>query len=93
MPYSLLPARAPWITIAALFFVSAAFWAENARYSSNSLKANGDWIVSKLEMQLPVMGGERFLENRSPLAKNRLNLPEEMPLDFRAYAEHLGQAA
>ncbi len=40
--------------------------------------------------------GDRILrttERPAHMAKNRLNLPEEMPLDFRVYAEHLGQAA
>ena len=39
--------------------------------------------------------GDRILrttERPAHMAKNRLNLPEEMPLDFRAYAEHLSQA-
>jgi hypothetical protein len=35
----------------------------------------------------------RTTERPAHMAKNRLNLPEEMPLDFRVYAEHLGQAA
>jgi hypothetical protein len=40
--------------------------------------------------------GDRILrttERPAHMAKNRLNLPEELPLDFRAYAEHLGLTA
>ena len=40
--------------------------------------------------------GDRILrttERPAHMAKNRLNLPEELPLDFRAYAEHLGLSA
>ena len=39
--------------------------------------------------------GERILrtvERPAHLAKNRLNLPEELPLDWNAYAEHLPKA-
>ena len=32
----------------------------------------------------------RTTERPAHMAKNRMSLPEEMPLDFRAYAEHLG---
>ena len=35
----------------------------------------------------------RTTERPAHMAKNRMNLPEEMPLDFRGYAEHLGQNA
>jgi hypothetical protein len=40
--------------------------------------------------------GDRILrttERPAHMAKNRLNLPEELPLDFRVYAEHLGRPA
>lgn len=40
--------------------------------------------------------GDRILrttERPAHMAKNRLSLPEELPLDFRAYAEHLGLTA
>jgi hypothetical protein len=40
--------------------------------------------------------GDRILrttERPAHLAKNRLNLPEELPLEYRAYAEHLNRAA
>ncbi|MBX3452482.1 MAG: AAA family ATPase [Planctomycetaceae bacterium] len=40
--------------------------------------------------------GDRILrttERPAHMAKNRLGLPEEMPLDFRAYAEYLGHGA
>ncbi|MBW2704549.1 MAG: ATP-binding protein [Deltaproteobacteria bacterium] len=32
----------------------------------------------------------RTVERPAHMAKNRLNLPEEMPLDWNAYAQHLG---
>ena len=35
----------------------------------------------------------RTTERPAHMAKNRMSLPEEMPLDFRVYAEHLGQTA
>lgn len=35
----------------------------------------------------------RTTERPAHMAKNRLSLPEEMPLDFAAYAEHLGPVA
>ena len=40
--------------------------------------------------------GDRILrttERPAHMAKNRMSLPEELPLDFRVYAEHLGQPA
>ena len=40
--------------------------------------------------------GDRILrttERPAHMAKNRLGLPEELPLDFRIYAEHLGLTA
>ncbi len=40
--------------------------------------------------------GDRILrttERPAHMAKNRLGLPEELPLDFAAYAQHLGQSA
>ncbi len=40
--------------------------------------------------------GDRILrttERPAHMAKNRLNLPEELPLDFRDYAQHLGLTA
>ena len=35
----------------------------------------------------------RTTERPAHMAKNRMSLPEEMPLDFRVYAEHLGSAS
>ena len=38
--------------------------------------------------------GDRILrttERPAHMAKNRMSLPEELPLDYRVYAEHLGQ--
>ena len=34
----------------------------------------------------------RTTERPAHMAKNRMDLPEELPLDYRVYAEHLGQA-
>jgi hypothetical protein len=43
-----------------------------------------------------VGNGERVIyttERPSHLAKNHLNLPDELPLDWREYAKHLSTAA
>ena len=66
--------------------------------SRNTLAANGNWIASKTEMAVPLMGAYSFLYSRQPLAGGRLDLaawhgfqevvldrdldPERIELDF-----------
>ena len=45
-------------------------------YSRNVLLTNGQWVSSKLLMQMYVMGSEQFMTTRNALFRNRLHLGE-----------------
>jgi lysophospholipase L1-like esterase len=55
------------------FVVEAAQFIE---YSRNVLLTNGQWVSSKLLMQMYVMGSEQFMTTRNALFRNRLHLGE-----------------
>jgi lysophospholipase L1-like esterase len=46
------------------------------QYSQNVLLTNGQWVSSKLLMQMYVMGSEQFMTTRNALSRNRLHLGE-----------------
>ena len=46
------------------------------QYSRNVLLTNGQWVSSKLLMQMYVMGSEQFMTTRNALFRNRLHLGE-----------------
>jgi lysophospholipase L1-like esterase len=46
------------------------------QYSRNVLLANGQWISSKLLMQMHVMGSEHFMKTRNALFRDQLHLGE-----------------
>jgi lysophospholipase L1-like esterase len=46
------------------------------QYSRNVLVTNGQWVSSKLLMQMYVMGSEQFMTTRNALFRNRLHLGE-----------------
>ena len=46
------------------------------QYSRNVLLTNGQWVSSKLLMQMYVMGAEQFMTTRNALFRNRLHLGE-----------------
>jgi lysophospholipase L1-like esterase len=50
--------------------------AQFIQYSRNVLLTNGQWVSSKLLMQMYVMGSEQFMTTRNPLFRNRLHLGE-----------------
>ncbi|HVH92194.1 MAG TPA: hypothetical protein VM783_12485, partial [Candidatus Acidoferrum sp.] len=55
------------------FVVEATLFIE---YSRNVLLTNGQWVSSKLLMQMYVMGSEQFMTTRNALFRNRLHLGE-----------------
>ena len=55
------------------FVVEAA---QFIQYSRNVLLTNGQWVSSKLLMQMYVMGSEQFMTTRNALFRNRLHLGE-----------------
>ncbi|MGB7947770.1 MAG: SGNH/GDSL hydrolase family protein [Candidatus Binatia bacterium] len=55
------------------FVVEAAHFIQ---YSRNILLTNGQWVNSKLLMQMYVMGSEQFMTTRNTLFRNRLHLGE-----------------
>ena len=46
------------------------------QHSRNVLLTNGQWVSSKLLMQMHVMGSEQFMTTRNALFRNRLHLGE-----------------
>jgi hypothetical protein len=46
------------------------------QHSRNVLLTNGQWVSSKLLMQMHVMGAEHFMKTRNALFRNRLHLGE-----------------
>jgi lysophospholipase L1-like esterase len=65
------------ILLAAILWI--AFVVEAAQfiqYSRNVLLTNGQWVSSKLLMQMYVMGSEQFMTTRNALFRNRLHLGE-----------------
>jgi lysophospholipase L1-like esterase len=55
------------------FVVEAA---QFIQYSRNVLLTNGQWVSSKLLLQMYVMGSEQFMTTRNALFRNRLHLGE-----------------
>jgi hypothetical protein len=65
------------ILLAAILWI--AFAVESTQfiqYSRNVLLTNGQWVNSKLLMQMNIMGSEQFMTTRNALFRNRLHLGE-----------------
>jgi lysophospholipase L1-like esterase len=65
------------VVIGAILWI--AFVVETAQfiqYSRNVLLTNGQWVSSKLLMQMYVMGSEQFMTTRNALFRNQLHLGE-----------------
>jgi hypothetical protein len=50
--------------------------AQFIQYSRNVLLTNGQWVNSKLLMQMYVMGAQEFMKTRNALFRNQLHLGE-----------------
>jgi lysophospholipase L1-like esterase len=72
------------------FVVEAA---QFIQYSRNILLINGQWVNSKLLMQMYVMGSDQFMTTRNTLFRNRLHLGEWHGFNEVSLKERLEPAA
>jgi lysophospholipase L1-like esterase len=63
------------------------------QYSRNILLTNGQWVNSKLLMQMYVMGSEQFMKTRNALFRDRLHLGEWHGFNEVSLKERVGPAA
>lgn len=66
----------PSVIVAGLSVVLSSILAQVICLSKNTLMLNDQWILTKMEMEMIVMGNNQFYGYRSALAGNQLNLGE-----------------